>query len=71
MRKVMTTAAVLAAFSLGGCAAVPVLGAAAAFGVGAYCMGVHDTGKAYLRDRLTGGVQVLACEDHAAREGGR
>lgn len=70
MRKMLTTAAVLAAFSLGGCAAVPALGAAAAFGVQAYCMGVHDTGRAYLRDRLTGGVQVFACEDHAP-EGGR
>ncbi|KJS41174.1 MAG: hypothetical protein VR70_05340 [Rhodospirillaceae bacterium BRH_c57] len=70
MRKVMTVAAVLAAFSLGGCTAIPVVGAAAALGVQVYCMGVHDTGKAYLRDRLTGGVQVFACEDHA-REGGR
>ena len=56
-------ASAVLAFGLGSCtsAGVVVAGMAVATAVDTYCRSTTEAGKQAVRDRLTGGVQILAC----------
>jgi len=49
---------------LGGCSAAPAFGTALLGAtVSAYCAGVSDAGKDVVRDTVTAGQKILACEN--------
>jgi len=56
-------AVLLLAVGLSGCGAVGIAGGVIATGVSAYCAGVSDAGKDIVRDTVTAGQKILACED--------
>ena len=47
---------------LQGCAAVGIAGGVITTGVGAYCAGVSDAAKDVVRDTVTAGEKIIACE---------
>ncbi|KAA5606175.1 hypothetical protein F1188_07040 [Roseospira marina] len=51
--------------ALGGCLPAAVLSGALIGGVGLYCAGVSEAGKALAREALTGGQRLLACPEPA------
>lgn len=56
-------AVLLLAFSVSGCGALAVAGGVIATSAGAYCAGVSDAAKHVVRDTITAGQKVIACEE--------
>ena len=61
-------AVVVLAVSLSGCAAVGIAGGIIATGAGAYCAGVSNAAKHAVRDTVTAGRQIIACEEEDGDE---